>query len=82
MITQVDENSSVKEFDSFIDNAFVAMCIARDKTKYKVTYDDEKQVLIFHYDDGTADLVQITQIEGYKPEASFLSVSGGIIMIT
>lgn len=71
MITQVNEETSSKEFGEFIDNAFVAMCRARNKSKHTVEYDDEKQELIFHYIDGTADRVQITQIEDYKPKVPF-----------
>jgi len=74
MKTQVDENTSNEEFNAFISAAFDAMCIARNKVKHKITYDDETKELIFHYIDGTADQVQITQVENYIPEKRFIPI--------
>lgn len=61
MITSVNQNTAEREFDAFIDKAFTSMCLTRDKTKQKVTYDDEKQELLFYYTDGTIDRVQIVE---------------------
>lgn len=80
MITQVDEATPSKEFNAFIDNAFIAMCKSRKKAKHKVEYDDEKQELIFHYIDGTADKVQITKIKNYKPKETFIKVSSSLCL--
>ena len=77
MITKVDENTPEEKFDNFIDDAFVSMCKSRDKTKHTAEYDDEKQEMIFHYADGTADRVQITPVENYKPTRHFVKVNQG-----
>lgn len=79
MITNVNENSSQEEFNEFIDNAFIAMCQSRNKVKHTVEYDDEKQEIIFHYTDGTADRISINTVEEYQPKRKFVEVPGGVI---
>ncbi len=80
MITFVTEVDTSEEFDDFIDNAFTLMCKSRNKARYKVEYDDEKQEMIFHYIDGTADRVKITQIEGYTTPNEFIRTGEKRIM--